>query len=674
MTDKQLKRVLEAVKNGNAAKPEAKAESKSRPQSAKAEKSKTEKNKSVKAKADKTGNDKAKSDKIKSEKGKKATAAPKRSPAEKAGRTNKRSAPLAEKSKKRRAEAVAPVAAPTHKRKGQKGRAQKLRVMILGGLEEIGKNIAVLEYGEDMIAIDCGMGFPDEDMLGIDLVIPDFTYLEKNAHKFRALFLTHGHEDHIGGVPYLLRVLSPTVYGTRLTVGILKKKLEEFRYESKPKLQTVEAGDTVRAGAFSVEFIHVNHSIADACALAIHTPVGTVVHSGDFKLDVSPIDGNMMDLTRLGTLGREGVSLLLCESTNAERPGYTPSERKVGGSLEQIFNAHKGNRLIIATFSSNVHRVQQIIDASVRHGRRVAVVGRSMLNVTQAASELGYMDIPEGTLIDTSEMKRFRPEQITLITTGSQGEPMSALYRMAFSEHDRVKLTPEDVVVLSATAIPGNEKLVGKIINALVAGGVKVISDPSLGVHVSGHACQEELKLFHALTKPKYFMPVHGEARHLYAHKEIAEFMGMPSRNIFIASLGRVLELDENGAAFADTVPAGNTLVDGSGIGDVGSVVLRDRKHLSEDGLIVAVVSVDTVGGLLLSGPDIVSRGFVYVKESSSLMEDAKTVAREAAEACLGRGRADFMQIKTAMKEALSRFFFKQTKRKPMILPIVMEI
>ncbi|MBP3436434.1 MAG: ribonuclease J [Clostridia bacterium] len=547
--------------------------------------------------------------------------------------------------------------------------------MMLGGLQEVGKNIAVLEYGEDMIAIDCGMGFPDEDMLGIDLVIPDFTYLANNAHKFKALLLTHGHEDHIGGVPYLLRSLQPTVYGTGLTLGILRKKLEEFRYESKPKLQTVQAGDVVSIGtSFSVEFIHVNHSIADACALAIRTPVGTVVHSGDFKLDVSPIDGNMMDVTRLGELGKEGVSLLLCESTNAERAGYTPSERKVGGSLEQIFNTHKGNRLIIATFSSNVHRVQQIIDASVRHGRRVAVVGRSMLNVTQAAAELGYMDIPEGTLIDTSEMKRYRPDQITLITTGSQGEPMSALYRMAFAEHDRVKLTPEDVVVLSATAIPGNEKLVGKIINALVTAGVKVISDPSLGVHVSGHACQEELKLFHALTKPKYFMPIHGEARHLYAHKEIAEYMGMPKDRIFVATLGKVLELDENGARFADTVPAGNVLVDGAGVGDVGSVVLRDRKHLSEDGLIVAVVSVDTVGCMLLSGPELVSRGFVYVKESSSLMDDARRVAKEAVERCLSDGYADWYEVKTVMKEALSGFFFKQTKRKPMILPIVMEV
>ncbi len=678
MTDKQLNRVLEAVKNGYGQEKAKLGEAapKVNPDEKKGKNGKNAKKKTAAAKKE-SGEKKAapRGDK------KEARGKGQKSEAKRKGENRRAeekspvSAPVAPSKKRKSKPASARLQGEAPRTKAQRAqRGEKLRVMMLGGLEEIGKNIAVLEYGEDMIAIDCGMGFPDEDMLGVDLVIPDFTYLEKNAHKFRALFLTHGHEDHIGGVPYLLRVLSPTVYGTRLTVGILQKKLEEFRYERKPKLQTVEAGDVVRAGAFSVEFIHVNHSIADACALAIHTPVGTVVHSGDFKLDVSPIDGKMMDLTRLGTLGNEGVSLLLCESTNAERPGYTPSERKVGGSLEQIFNAHQNNRLIIATFSSNVHRVQQIIDASVRHGRRVAVVGRSMLNVTQAAAELGYMDIPEGTLIDTSEMKRYPPEKITLITTGSQGEPMSALYRMAFSEHDRVKLTPADVVVLSATAIPGNEKLVGKIINALISSGVKVISDPSLGVHVSGHACQEELKLFHALTKPKYFMPIHGEARHLYAHKEIAEFMGMPPQNIFVAGVGRVLELDGERAAFADTVPAGNVLVDGAGVGDVGSVVLRDRKHLSEDGLIVAVVSVDMVGGELLSGPEIVSRGFVYVKESSTLMEDAKTVARDAVLSCLADGRQDFGQIKAAMKESLSRFFFKQTKRKPMILPLVMEI
>ena len=572
--------------------------------------------------------------------------------------------------------------APAARGRGKRGRGNgrpapdgKLKVMMLGGLQEIGKNITVLEYGEDIIVVDCGMGFPDEDMLGVDLVIPDFTYLEKNAERVRGVLLTHGHEDHIGGVPYLLRMLQPPVYGTRLTIGILQKKLEEFSYKKTPALRTVEAGETVHLGkAFSVEFIHVNHSIADACALAIRTPVGTVIHSGDFKLDVSPIDGKMMDVVRLGEIGNEGVELLLCESTNAERPGFTPSERKVGGSLEQIFSTHTKNRLIIATFSSNVHRVQQIIDTSARHGRHVAVIGRSMVNVIGAALELGYMDLPDGVLIDIGEIKRFKPEEITLITTGSQGEPMSALYRMAFEEHDKVKLTPNDVVVLSASAIPGNEKLVGKIINALVKNGVKVISDNSLSVHVSGHACQEELKLMHALTKPHYFMPIHGEYRHLYAHKELAEFMGMPSDRIFVPEIGKVLELDGKTARFADTVPAGNVLVDGSGVGDVGSVVLRDRKHLAEDGLIVVVATVDGTAMDLLSGPDLVSRGFVYVKESGDMMEEARAVARDAIENSLRHGNVDWMELKTVVKDALSRYFFRKTKRKPMILPVIMQI
>jgi ribonuclease J len=551
----------------------------------------------------------------------------------------------------------------------------KLKVMMLGGLGEIGKNITALEYENDIIVIDCGMGFPDEEMFGVDLVIPDFTYLEQNRERVRGVLLTHGHEDHIGGVPYLLRALNTPVYGTRLTLGILEKKLEEFRLEKKPMLRTVEAGDTVRLGeAFSAEFIHVNHSIADSCALAIRTPLGTVIHSGDFKLDVSPIDGKMMDLTRLGELGNEGVELLLCESTNAERAGFTPSERIVGSSLEQIFLSHPKNRLVIATFSSNVHRVQQIINASARHGRRVAVLGRSMVNIIGAAVELGYMDVPEGTLIDVSEMRRFKPSELTLVTTGSQGEPMSALHRMAFGEHDRVKLTSEDVVIISATAIPGNEKYVGKIINALVKSGVGVIHDHSIAVHVSGHACREELKLMHALTKPKYFMPIHGEARHLYAHKELAEYMGMPSDRIFVSETGKVLELDAAGARFRDTVPAGNVLIDGSGVGDVGSVVLRDRKHLAEDGLIVAVAVIDSMSKSILSGPDLVTRGFVYVKESGDLMDEAKETVRRALEASLRGGAIDYMQMKTAMRDALAKFVFKKTKRRPMVLPLITQL
>lgn len=559
-------------------------------------------------------------------------------------------------------------------RGAQKGGKGKLRVMMLGGLQEIGKNITVLEYQNDIIVIDCGMGFPDEDMPGVDLVIPDFSYLEQNRDRVRAVLLTHGHEDHIGGVPYLLRTLAVPVYGTRLTLGILKRKLEEFRYEKAPKLHAVSAGDSVYLGAFCAEFIHVNHSIADSCAIAVHTPIGTVLHSGDFKLDVSPIDGQMMDVTRLGQLGADGVKLLLCESTNAERTGYTPSERRVGSSLEQIFLTHKKNRLIVATFSSNVHRVQQIIDASARHGRRVAVLGRSMVNVIGAARELGYMDIPDGVLIDVSEIKRFRPEEITLVTTGSQGEPMSALYRMAFGEHDRVKLDTQDVVVISASAIPGNEKFVGKIVNALVKNGIGVIDDSSFGVHVSGHACSEELKLMHALTRPEYFMPIHGEYRHLYAHKAIAEYMGMPADRIFVAETGKVLEIDEHGARFADTVTAGNVLVDGSGVGDVGSVVLRDRKHLAEDGLIVAVAVVDTMSKSLLSGPDLVTRGFVYVKESGDLMEEAREAVKNALEGMLLRGHTDHTELKACVKDTLGKLLFRKTKRKPMVLPVITEI
>ena len=555
-----------------------------------------------------------------------------------------------------------------------KGKKNTLRVISLGGLQEVGKNITALEYGNDIIIVDCGMGFPDEDMPGVDLVIPDFSYLEENRDRVRGVLLTHGHEDHIGGVPYLLKTISVPVYGTPLTLGILKRRLEEFRYEKAPKLRAVAAGETVYLGDFAVEFIHVNHSIADSCALAIYTPVGTVVHSGDFKLDVSPIDGKMMDVTRLGEIGKDGVKLLLCESTNAERSGYTPSERTVGGSLEHIFLAHKNKRLVVATFSSNVHRVQQIIDASARHGRRVAVLGRSMVNVIGAARELGYMDVPDGVLIDIGEIKRFRPEELTLVTTGSQGEPMSALYRMAFGEHDRVKLDTHDVVVISASAIPGNEKYVGKIVNALAKSGVSVIDDASSLVHVSGHACSEELKLMHALTKPEYFMPIHGEYRHLYAHKDIAKYMGMSADSIFVTEVGTVLEIDENGARIGGTVTAGNVLIDGSGVGDVGSVVLRDRKHLAEDGLIVAVAVIDRMSRALLSGPDLVSRGFVYVKESGDLMDEAREAAKNALESLLTRGHTDPAELKSAVKDTLGKLLFRKTKRKPMVLPVITEI
>ncbi|MBR7184422.1 MAG: ribonuclease J [Clostridia bacterium] len=550
----------------------------------------------------------------------------------------------------------------------------KIRIIPLGGLNEVGKNLTVIEYENDIIVVDCGLGFPDEEMLGIDLVIPDITYLEKNQDRIRGILLTHGHEDHIGAIPYILRTINPPIYGTKLTIGIIRNKLAEHRLPAQPKLNVVSAGDILKLGAISVEFIRVNHSIADACCLAIRTPLGTLVHTGDFKLDISPIDGEMMDITRLGEIGREGVLLLMCESTNAERHGFTPSERKVGESLEYIFTRNADKRLVIATFSSNVHRVQQIIDASANHGRKVAITGRSMLNIVGAAVELGYMKVPSGVLIDIADIRRYKPEELTIITTGSQGEPMSALYRMAWGEHDKVTLGRQDLVVLSSSAIPGNEKLVGRIINELSKNGVNVLHDSVVEVHVSGHACQEELKLMQALTKPKYFMPIHGEYRHLAANRELARFMGIEDRNIFISDIGRVLEIDQHGARWAGSVPAGKVLVDGYGVGDVGNIVLRDRRHLSQDGLIVVVATVDIEEGMILSGPDIISRGFVYVRESEELMEQARKLALDALTDCLDTGAVDRMEIKTKVKDDLSKFLYAKTKRKPMVLPVIMNV
>ena len=557
------------------------------------------------------------------------------------------------------------------KRKVDKG--NKLRVMCLGGLAEIGKNMTVLEYGDDIVVIDCGMGFPDDDMPGVDLVIPDISYLVSNAHKIRGILITHGHEDHIGAVPYILQQIDTPIYGTRLSLGIIEGKLDENPPPNEPELYTVEAGDVINLGVFKAEFIHVNHSIADACAIALRTPVGLVYHSGDFKLDVSPIDGKMMDLTRIGEIGREGVTLLMCESTNAERPGYTPSERTVGSSLERIFMQYENKRLIIATFSSNVHRVQQIINTSARHNRKVVILGRSMVNVIGAAAELGYIDLPDGVLIDVSEMKRYKPEEITIITTGSQGEPMSALYRIAFSEHNQVRIASSDVVILSSSAIPGNEKLVGRIINALVRNGVRVVHDSSEDLHVSGHACREEIKLLMALLKPKYLMPIHGEYRHLYANKDIGEFMGISADRIFVSDVGRVLEIDKKSAKLSGEVPAGNVLVDGAGVGDIGSVVLRDRKHLAEDGLVVVVATVDDYGEIV-SGPDVVSRGFVYVKESEELMQRVKDVATQSISKALTKRVRDWAAIKGAVRDDVAKFIFKETKRRPMILTIIMDV
>ena len=550
----------------------------------------------------------------------------------------------------------------------------KLKVIPLGGLNEVGKNITVLEYENDIIIIDCGLGFPDEEMLGVDLVIPDITYLEKNIEKIKGIVLTHGHEDHIGAIPYVLRNMNVPIYGTRLTLGILSTKLTEHKYDFTPTLTCVEAGETINLGVFAVEFIRVNHSIADACALAITTPVGLVIHTGDFKLDLTPIESQMMDIARLGELGNQGVLLLMCESTNAERPGYTPSEKKVGQALDNIFMRNHDKRIVIATFSSNVHRVQQIINTSALYNRKVAVTGRSMLNVMSAAIELGYMKIPDGLLIDINEIKRYPHEHTTIITTGSQGEPMSALYRMAFSDHDKVVLGPKDLVILSAYAIPGNEKLVDKIINELFKKGATVFKDSLVEVHVSGHACQEELKLMQALTKPKFLMPVHGEYKHLVQNKVLAEYMGMPSERIFISDLGKILEVDEDSAKFNGVVPSGRVLVDGYGVGDVGNIVLRDRRHLAQDGLIVVVATVDIEDKSILSGPDIVSRGFVYVRESEELMDQVRIIARDALMDCIDNNITDWTQLKSKVKEDLSKFLYAKTKRKPMILPVVMNV
>ena len=667
MTEKELDKILTSVL-GQKPNVSGKPEKRSAKKSAEAKKPEKEKKNAPAPSPEKP---KAPTHVRKNTRNKGATAAEKKPPVQKSSKkatpapiqAQAPQKPVAKKKGKQSAGAVS----------AKSGKRGLLRVIPLGGLGEVGKNMTLLETPRDIIIVDCGMGFPDEEMPGVDLVIPDFSYLERKRDKLRGVFLTHGHEDHIGSVPYLLRHINIPVYGTRLTLGILEKKLAEFRYEEKLKLHTVEAGDTVPAGDdFRVEFIHVNHSIADACALAIDTPIGKVVHSGDFKLDVSPIDGQMMDLPRLGEIGKMGVELLLCESTNAEREGFTPSERSVGSTLEQIFLAHKNKRIVIATFSSNVHRVQQIIDVSVRHGRRVAVLGRSMVSVIGAARELGYMDIPDGVLVDVSELGRFKNEEVTLVTTGSQGEPMSALYRMAFGEHDRIKLTPSDLVVLSASAIPGNERLVGKIVNALVKNGIRVINDESMHIHASGHACREELKLLHALLKPKYLMPIHGEARHLYAHKELAEYMGMPSNHIFVTTeLGRVLEMKGESVRFAEKAEAGIVLVDGAGVGDVGSVVLRERRQLAEDGLVVVSATVDRLSGTMLAPPDILSSGFVYMKESGDLMTEASALVVRVLERELSRARSDIRDIRAKVSDELSRFFFKQTKRRPLIMTVI---
>ena len=553
-------------------------------------------------------------------------------------------------------------------------KASKLKVIPLGGIYEVGKNITVLEYENDIIVVDCGLAFPDDEMLGIDLVIPDTTYLEKHIDKIKGIVLTHGHEDHIGALPYILPSINVPVYGTRLTLGILENKLEEHHLSKSVKRITVKDGETIELGCFKIEFIHVNHSIPDSVSLAITTPVGVVIISGDFKVDLTPVSGEMINLTRFGEYGNNGVLLLMCESTNAQRPGHTRSERQVRNSLNSIFQDYSDKRIAIATFSSNVHRVQSIISTAAAHKRKVALTGRSMLNIIGVAIELGYLVIPEGVMIDISDIKKYKPEQLVIITTGSQGEHMSALYRMAYSSHDKVILGSDDVVVISANAIPGNEKLVNKIINELSKKGVQVVYDAVAEVHVSGHACQEELKLIHGLVKPKYFMPVHGEHRHLKAHAELAKYMGMESSNILIPDIGKTIEVGENTFKFNGTFPNGKILVDGFGVGDVGSVVLRDRRHLAQDGLIIIVAALDIDAGLLMSGPDIVSRGFVYVRESEELMEQVKNSARDSINNCFEDGISEWNAIKAKVRDDISKFLYQKTKRKPMVLPIIMDV
>lgn len=550
----------------------------------------------------------------------------------------------------------------------------KIKWIPLGGLNEIGKNMNVFECGSDAIILDCGMAFPDDDMPGIDSVIPDITYLHKIADKIKAIVLTHGHEDHIGAIPYVLKEINVPVYGTRLTLGILKNKLSEHGILRETKLVNIEAGDTVKLGCFKVEFIHTNHSIADSVAIALHTPAGIILHTGDFKIDPTPIDGDMIDLARIGELGNKGILALMSDSTNADRPGFTMSERSIGHTFDELFDKGADKRIIIATFASNVHRVQQIINSAYTHGRKVAVSGRSMVNVLNAAIELGYMNIPKNTLIDIDEISRYPKDKLVIVTTGSQGESMSALTRMAFSIHKKINIEPTDLIIISASPIPGNEKTVANVVNELLKHGAEVVHERQDNVHVSGHACQQEQRIMLALAKPKYFIPVHGEYRHLCRHKELALQTGMESKNVFISDIGKVMELSQSGAKFVGTVPSGKVLVDGLGVGDVGNIVLRDRKHLAEDGIIIIVLTIDKSVGECVSGPDVISRGFVYVRESEDLMESIRTISADVIDDCTGGSTVNWTTLKTRIKNDVGGYLYSKTKRRPMILPIIMEV
>ena len=548
----------------------------------------------------------------------------------------------------------------------------KVQIIPLGGLGEIGKNMTAFRYGDDIIVVDAGLMFPEDDMLGVDLVIPDISYLVENSDKVRGIFVTHGHEDHIGAIPYVLKQLDVPVYGTALTLGLVQGRLKENGINN-ANLFTVKPGDKVHAGVFKLEFIRVNHSIPDAVSIAIRTPIGVIIHTVDFKFDQTPVDCEVTQFSKFAEFGDAGVLALLADSTNAERPGFTPSERVVGQTFDDEFRYAK-NRIIVATFSSNVHRIQQVVDTAIKYKRKVAVIGRSMVNVVGIASELGYLKIPNGELIDIDEANNYRPDQIVIITTGSQGEPMSALTRMAMNDHKKVGIMPGDTVIISATPIPGNEKLVARTIDHLYKLGAEFIYEKSNGVHVSGHASQEEIKLMHNLVRPKFFIPVHGEYRHLIKHANLAKDLGMPKENILIGENGSIIELTRNSVSINGKVTSGKVLVDGLGVGDVGNIVLRDRRQLSQDGIMIVVVTIDKESGIIVSGPDIVSRGFVYVREAEDLMENARIKVQNALSKCEGNSISEWSAIKSTVRESLGRYLYEKTRRRPMILPIIMEI
>ena len=609
-------------------------------------------------------NEKEKSNKPKQN----ASAAPKRT-------YRKRTSVKEKTTKEKTVKTEKTTAARTRSNSKQQKEVKKTPVKIipLGGLNEIGKNMTVFECSNDIFILDCGLAFPDADMPGVDIVIPDFTYVERNKDKIRGIVITHGHEDHIGGLAYLLKKINVPVYATRLTIGLIEGKLKEQGLSGKVNLNVVEPKKTVKMGCMAVEFIKVNHSIPDSVGMAIHTPAGVIVHTGDFKVDYSPIDGKIIDLARFGELGSRGVLALMADSTNAERPGYTHSERTVGASFDKLFQKGEGKRIIIATFSSNIHRVQQIINCAVRYNRKVAIFGRSMVNVINTAIELGYLDVPDGIIIDIEMMNRYENERIVLITTGSQGEPMSALTRMAMNDHKKVNITPMDFIIISATPIPGNEKFVTRVVNELMKSGAEVVYEAMYEVHVSGHACQEELKLMQALTNPKFFIPVHGEYKHLKKHADLALQMGLEKENVIIAEIGNVIETDGNTMKVVSQVPAGRVLVDGLGVGDVGSIVLRDRKHLAQDGLIIIVIGIEKNTNEIVAGPDIISRGFVYVRESEELMVEAKGLLTDTLDNCSASELREWNSLKGKLRDALSDYIYQKTKRSPMILPIIME-